>query len=181
MEKKVVILTGSPRKDGNTDLMAASFAEAAQKSGHSVTMIRTADLNIQGCMACEGCFSQGKPCCYDDDFNNIAPLIEQADVVVFAAPLYFFTFPAQIKRVIDRCYSLLIGQRPIQKKECVLLTCGEDTSERAFDGMFRTYDLMADYLQWRDLGKLYVTGVQAAGDIRNTDGLERAARLGASL
>lgn len=181
MKKNVLVLTGSPRTGGNTDLMADTFIWAAEENGHSVTKIKTADMDIQGCMACEGCFRNGNPCCCDDDFNQIAPLIEAADVIVFAAPLYFYTFPTQIKALMDRCYSLITGKRPIQGKECILMTCGEDTSERAFDGIFRTYELIANYLEWTDLGKLYVTGVRGAGDIRNTDGLDRAERLGHSI
>lgn len=181
MKKNVLVLTGSPRKDGNTDLMADAFVEAAEANGHSVTKIRTADFNMQGCTACDGCYANDRPCCCDDNFNQIAPLIEAADVIAIAAPLYFYSFPTQLKAVLDHCYSFIVGERPVQGKECVLMTCGEDTSERSFDGIFRSYELITNYMEWTDLGKLYVTGVNKAGEIRDTDGLERAARLGASI
>ena len=94
MGKKIVVLTGSPRAGGNTDRMADAFISGAMAAGHEVTKFSTAQLNVKGCVACGGCYSrEDRPCCHDDDFNRIAPVIEQADVVVFAAPLYWSTFP----------------------------------------------------------------------------------------
>ena len=83
MAKNIIVLTGSPRAGGNSDQMAEAFARGAQSAGHLVTKISTAQLRVQGCVACGGCYQSGdKPCCHDDDFNRIAPLIESADVAL---------------------------------------------------------------------------------------------------
>ena len=88
MAKKIVVLTGSPRKKGNSIAMTEAFIAAAQKKGHQITRFDTAQMQINGCRACDTCFSQGKACSFDDDFNKIAPEIEAADVVVFTMPVY---------------------------------------------------------------------------------------------
>ena len=182
MAKNIIVLTGSPRAGGNSDQMAEAFARGAQSAGHLVTKISTAQLRVQGCVACGGCYQSGdKPCCHDDDFNRIAPLIESADVVVFAAPLYWSTFPAPIKRVIDNFYCFYAGQRCVEGKSAVLLSCGEDTSYLMFDGIQRAYELMLPVLGWHNAGMVFVPGVNEIGDIQNTAGLKRCEALGKSL
>ena len=73
-----------------------------------------------GCRACETCFSTGKACTFDDDFNTIAPAILEADVIVFTMPVYWYSIPAQIKGVIDRIFSMVVGGKDIAGKECAL-------------------------------------------------------------
>ena len=88
MKKEILILTGSPRKNGNSERMAGALRCGAEAAGHHVTLIRTADLNVKGCVACGRCYQSAEhPCCHEDDFNGIVPLIERAEIVVFAAPL----------------------------------------------------------------------------------------------
>ena len=182
MGKDIVVLTGSPRAGGNSDQMAEAFIRGAQAAGHRVTKISTAQLHVQGCVGCGGCYrSEDKPCCHDDDFNRIAPLIERADVVVFAAPLYWSTFPAAIKRVIDNFYCFYAGSRGVEGKSAVLLSCGEDTSYLMFDGIQRTYELILPVLGWKNAGMIFVRGVNAIGDVERTDGLQRCEALGKSI
>ena len=86
MSKKIVVITGSPRKDGNSFAMTDAFIQAAQAKGHSVTRFDAAMLKIGGCRACETCYKTGKACSFDDDFNAIAPAILEADALVFTMP-----------------------------------------------------------------------------------------------
>lgn len=113
MNKKIVVLTGSPRKNGNSSAMADVFIQAAEAKGHSVTRFDAALRQVGGCRACETCFKTGKACSFDDDFNTIAPAILEADVVVFTMPVYWYSIPAQIKGVIDRLFSFVVGGRDI--------------------------------------------------------------------
>ena len=102
----------------------------------------------------QSCFSNGKACVWDDRFSNeLAPLIEEADVIVLATPLYWFTFPAQLKAAIDKMYSFIIGERNIAGKEAFLLICAEDTDNHSYDGVLRSYELITDYCKWHDRGK----------------------------
>ena len=82
MSKKIVVITGSPRKDGNSYDMTDAFIKAAESKGHSVVRFDAAMMNLGGCHACETCFKTGKACSFDDDFNIIAPEILDADAVV---------------------------------------------------------------------------------------------------
>lgn len=181
MGKNMVVLTGSPRKGGNSDRMADAFMKGAQGAGHTITKIETASLDMKGCRACNGCYQGSGACFFNDDFNSIAQSVLEADTVVLATPLYWFSFPVQIKTVIDKFYAFVVGGKEIKDKECVLLTCGGDTEAKAFDGLVRTYELIAEYLGWRDRGRLILPGVTAKRDIEKTDGLVRAEKMGAEI
>ncbi|MDE6309843.1 MAG: flavodoxin family protein, partial [Muribaculaceae bacterium] len=97
---KITVITGSPRKHGNTFAMVDSFIKAAESKGHDVVRFDAAMMKIGGCHACMTCFKTGKACSLDDDFNIIAPHSLEADAVVFAMPVYWYSIPAQIKSVI---------------------------------------------------------------------------------
>ena len=88
MSKKIVVITGSPRKNGNSFAMTDAFIQAAQQKGYQITRFDAAFKNVGGCHACETCFKTGKACSYDDDFNTIAPAIQEADGIVFTMPVY---------------------------------------------------------------------------------------------
>ena len=102
MSKKIVVITGSPRKNGNSFAMTDAFIQAAEAKGHTVTRFDAAMKNVGGCRACETCFSTGNACTFDDDFNTIVPAILEANAIVFTMPVYWYSIPAQIKGVIDK-------------------------------------------------------------------------------
>ena len=177
MSKKVVVITGSPRKNGNSFAMTDSFIQAARAKGHSVTRFDAAMMQIGGCRACETCFSTGKACTFDDDFNKIAPAILQADAIVFTMPVYWYSIPAQIKGVIDRIYSLVVGGKDISGKECALIACCEEEDLSVLDGVRIPMERTAALNKWTMVGEVLVPGVLKSGDIQKTDGCERAAAL----
>ena len=177
MSKKVVVITGSPRKNGNSFAMTESFIKAAQEKGHSVTRFDAAMMQIGGCRACETCFSTGKACTFDDDFNKIAPAILQADAIVFTMPVYWYSIPAQIKGVIDRIYSLVVGGKDISGKECALIACCEEEDLSVLDGVRIPMERTAALNKWTMVGEVLVPGVLKPGDIQKTDGCEQAAAL----
>ncbi|QHI72132.1 flavodoxin family protein [Aminipila terrae] len=181
MKKNVLVITGSPRNGGNSDLLADAFIEGAQSAGHNVTKWKAAEKNIGGCHACETCFSTGKACSFDDDFNDLAPLLAKADVLVWATPVYWFSYPAQIKAAIDKMYSFYAGQRPLGIKESLLLTCAEMEDMSVFDGVKATYNHIVKFLQWTDRGCLAVPAVRKPGDVIATTALHKARALGSDL
>ena len=87
MGKKIVVITGSPRKNGNSFAMTDAFIKAAEEKGHTITRFDAAMKNVGGCHACETCFKTGKAFYFADDFNVIAPAILEADAVVFTMPV----------------------------------------------------------------------------------------------
>lgn len=181
MKKSILVLTGSPRVRGNSDLLAEAFMKGATKAGHEVVTCEAGKKNIMGCKACDTCYSKGKPCSFDDDFNSIAPLMEKADVIVFITPLYWFTFSTQLKAAIDKMYSFIIGGRELKIKESMLLVCGEDDDESVFDGIINTYKQIACYQKWTDKGHLIVPGVLNKGDILSTEYLVVAEEMGHTI
>lgn len=177
MSKKIVVITGSPRKNGNSFAMTDAFIKAAQAKGHTVTRFDAAMKKLGGCRACETCYSTGKACTFDDDFNTIAPAILGADAVVFTMPVYWYSIPAQIKCVIDRIFSFVVGGKDIAGKECALITCCEEDDMSVMDGVRIPIERSAALLKWKMVGEVLVPGVLNIGDIENTDGCEQAAAL----
>ena len=94
MSQKIVVITGSPRRNGNSFAMTEAFIRAAEAKGHTVTRFDAADMKLGGCNACETCYKTGKACSFDDDFNTVAPAVLEADAVVFTMPVYWYSIPA---------------------------------------------------------------------------------------
>ena len=181
MSKKIVVITGSPRKNGNSFAMTDAFIQAAQAKGHTVTRFDAAAMHVDGCRACETCYSTGRACTLDDDFNTIAPAILEADTVVFTMPVYWYSIPAQIKAVIDKIYSLVVGEKDYANKECALIACCEEEDMTVLDGVRVPIERSAALMKWNMVGEVLVPGVLAAGDIGKTDGVSLAAALAGKI
>ncbi len=177
MSKKIVVITGSPRRKGNSFAMTDAFVKAAEEKGHTVTRFDAALKKVGGCRACETCYSTGKACSFDDDFNTIAPAILEADAIVFTMPVYWYSIPAQIKGVIDRIFSLVVGGKDIAGKECALITCCEEDDMSVMDGVRIPIERMCALNKWKVVGEVLVPGVLNVGDIEKTDGCKKAAAL----
>ena len=177
MGKKIVVITGSPRKNGNSFAMTDAFIQAAEGKGHTVTRFDAALKDVGGCHACETCFKTGKACSFDDDFNTIAPAILEADAVVFTMPVYWYSIPAQIKGVIDRLFSFCVAGKDVAGKECAVIACCEEDDVSVLDGVRVPVERSAALLKWKIVGEVLVPGVLNVGDIEKTDGCKQAAAL----
>lgn len=177
MSKKIVVITGSPRKNGNSFAMTDSFIDSAIEKGHTVTRFDAAMMKIGGCHACETCYKTGKACSFDDDFNTIAPAVPEADAIVFTMPVYWYSIPSQIKGVIDKIYSLVIGGKDISGKECALIACCEEDDLSVLDGVRIPMERTAALNKWNMVGEVLVPGVLNPGDMEKTDGCRQAAEL----
>ncbi len=174
---KIAVVTGSPRRGGNSFAMTEAFISEAEKLGHSVQRFDAAMLKIGGCHACETCYKTGKACSFDDDFNTIAPALLESDGIVFTMPVYWYSIPAQIKGVIDRMYSLVIGGKDIAGKKCGLIACCEEHDPAVLDGVRIPIERTAELIKWTMVGEVLVPGVLNVGDIDKTDGCRQAAEL----
>lgn len=183
MAKKILVLTASPRKHGNSDKLAEAWIDGACQAGHSVEKFATAFMKIGGCTACNTCWSTDTACTVKDDFNKLEPYLESCEVLVLASPLYWFSYPAQVKGVIDRlyAYSGTGGPRPLAIKESVLLICGEDTDHETYRGTVEQYRKIAGFLNWEDRGVLQVGGMNGKNDIDGTWALSRAGEMGREI
>lgn len=178
---KIVVVTGSPRKHGNTFAMTDAFIQSAQNKGHEVVRFDAAMMKIGGCHACMTCYKSCKACTFDDDFNLIAPHILDADAVVYAMPVYWYSIPAQIKGVIDRVFSLVVGGKDIAGKKCAVITCCEEHDASVMDGVTMPLKRSFDLLKWEYVGAVCVPSVFNEGDISQTDGCAQAAALADKL
>lgn len=183
MGKQVLLLTGSPRRGGNSDQMAQAFCRGAQKSGHQVSIFETAHAQIGGCRACDTCWSTGHACSFEDDFRRLEPLLEQAEVLVLCTPLYWFGFPVQLKAAIDKLYAYMASnaKKSLPIRESLLLICGADEDPHVFEGAVKTYRNIAQFMNWQDNGALVVPAVQEKTDIAKTGMLLQAEQAGENL
>lgn len=174
----ILVLTGSPRKNGNTAVLTEHFIKGAEEAGHSVARFDAALSTVHPCTACNSCGMDG-PCIFEDDFSYVEEHIQKADLVAFATPLYYFGFSAQLKAVIDRFYALN-GRIHVAKK-AVLLVCYADNAAKKEKPIQIHYEMLLDYLGWKDAGRIIAPGVWPVGAIRNTPYLRKAYDLGRSL
>ena len=175
----IAVITGSPRKNGNTDLLAAAFVEEARLLGHEVVQFDAGRMKLQGCHACNACFKTGKPCAFDDDFNQIAQAVLEADAVVFAMPTYWFSVPSNIKAVLDRFYCFLPGGKMEEAsgKKAGLIVCCGDADQSIMDAVTMTFEKSFALMSWELAGEVLVDGVMEKGDVAATNGLEQARQL----
>ncbi|MDR1831392.1 MAG: flavodoxin family protein [Fusobacteriaceae bacterium] len=179
--KEILVITGSPRVGGNSDKMAWAFARGAEGKGNRVSYFEAGKKDILACIGCNTCFTRGQACSFDDDFREMAPLLEKADAVVFCTPLYYYSFPGKMKAAIDKFYAFLVGKHDLRGKECALLACGYGHRPDEFEALTKLYDLIYCGLGWKDRGRVLVRKALRMGDIEKTDGLRQAEELGASF
>lgn len=182
MGKKILVLNGSPRKNGNTAALIDNFVRGAQESGNTVTRVDLQSIKYSPCI---GCLKGGKdpesPCVQKDDMDKVYPAYKDADVIILASPLYYWSFSAQLKGAIDRLFAVTeeMGKTPI--KDCMLIIAAEDASKENFAPMTAYYEALTGNLGWSDKGQLLVGNVFQTGDIEGKPELEAAYKLGASI
>lgn len=175
---KILVLTGSPRKNGNSNTLADRFIKGATEAGHEIVRFDAAQKDVHPCIACNACGMNG-PCVFKDDFEFVRKHIVDADMVVFATPMYYFGFSAQLKTVIDRFYAIN-GQIHRPKQATLLMTYAE-TSAAVAEPIKSHYDALLNYLGWKDAGQIIVPGVWPAGAVNGTEYVKQAYELGKSL
>lgn len=183
-KKKVLILLGSPREDGNSTRLAFAFADAASRKGHAVQSIRVSALDIAPCNGCRQCWKKAsEPCVLRDDMDSVYPLLRAADVLVFATPLHFYTWSSPLKTLTDRLFCLDPQfKRNLKGKTSVLLAAAADARPAAFAGLKATYRLVADYMGWKRLGEVLVGNLDAEDAVsRAPRALAKADALGARI
>lgn len=175
----ILVLTGSPRRHGNTNHLADRFIQGATERGHSVFRFDCAAHRIHGCLACNRCGMNGD-CALHDDFDLVRPHLLNADLVVFVTPTYYFGFSSYLKNVIDRFYALN-GRLKGAPKRTALLTACADSDPDTVAPMLQHYRALAAYLGWQDIGTVAALGVWTEGSVIHTPYSEAAYQLGHSL
>ena len=152
-DMKIAIINGSPRKE-NTSAMVEAFCEGAKAAGHEVEEYQVGRMKIAGCMGCEYCHTKGNGTCVQkDDLEKIMPAYKEADMIVFASPIYYFTMTAQMEAAIQRVYC--IGKPLKAKKAALLLSSG---SPGVYDSAIAQYKGYMAYAGIKDVGIITANG-----------------------
>ena len=174
----ILIISGSPRKGGNTELLAEAFAKGAA-AHHHVEIVSVRDYKVNPCLGCNTCFKTNGICTQKDDMTILYEKMSQADMLVIASPVYFYSISAQLKAVIDRFHNPIRDTFHI--KRMALLLVGAATLQELFDAILTEYNLCLKFFSIEDAGKVLVRGVKDKGDIMGTSFLEDAYQLGTSI
>ena len=176
MKKKVLIISSSPRKGGNSETLAASFARGAQEAGHLVETVYLREKQIGFCKGCFACLKLGR-CVINDDAVDIVARMHDADVLVFATPVYYYCVSGQLKTMLDRA-NPLFGTDYAFTKVYLLATAAEDGpetvagSEEAVQGWVDCFD------RCEFAGTVFAGGVTDVGEIAGHPALEKAYQSG---
>ena len=175
----ILILSGSPRKGGNTELLVEAFVKGASQK-HHVEVVSVHDYKVNPCMGCNACFkSESNSCVQKDDMPLIYEKMAVADMLVIASPVYFYGLSAQLKAVIDRFHNPIRDTYHIKKT--ALLLVGAASLPELFDGILAQYWLCLNFFKLEDAGRVLVRGVKDKGDIQNTEAIQKANELGLNI
>ena len=167
----IIVLSGSPRKGGNTDLLVDAFVKGAEKN-NNVEIVSVADYKVNPCIGCNSCFDRaGHECFQQDDMQAVYDKLKCADVIVVASPVYFYGVSAQLKAIIDRLHTPM--RNDFKVKKLALILVGAAALPELFDSL--------NFFKLEDAGMVLVRGAKDKGDVRNTDGLDEAYRLGLAM
>jgi multimeric flavodoxin WrbA len=184
---KVLGIYGSPRKDGNTDLLLDRILEGSREAGAVISSIYARKLKISGCLECGGCDDTGE-CVVHDDMDTVYPLLQEANVIFLASPNFFYNVTAQLKLLIDRSQAMwskrLLEKTPEQRRTYdsgvgYLICVGATKGKNLFQGVELTAKYFFDALDMRYKGALLFDRIEAKGEItKHPDALEQAHNLG---
>ncbi|HOP46860.1 MAG TPA: flavodoxin family protein [Desulfobacteraceae bacterium] len=187
MKKHVLGIYGSPRKEGSTDQLLDMALEGARSIGADIFVIYVRDLKMVGCKECGGCEKTGK-CVINDDMSIVYPLLDQADIIFLASPIFFYGLTSQVKAVVDRAQAVwsrrMLEKTPEQRKihtkgKGYLIAVGATTGKRLFDGVELTARYFFDALDMSYNGGLFFRGIEKPSDIAgHPDVLEKAFAFG---
>lgn len=179
MSKNILILSGSPRKGGNSDLLCDEFYRGAVYSGNNVEKICIRTKKIGYCMACYYCKKSGGICAIKDDMGEILDKINKADVIVMASPVYFYSIDAQMKTLIDRTVA---RWTTIKDKEFYYIMTAAEDSETVMDCTLECFRGFAECLDGsKEMGVIYGKGVYEAGEIKNSPAMKQAYEMGRNV
>ena len=176
---KIVVLMGSPNRNGSTAMLTEQFCKGAEESGHTVEVLNVCDMNILPCTGCVACGYEGN-CVQRDDNHVIRRALLNSDMVVWATPLYYYGLSAQLKTVIDRfcSYNSSLHRRHLSS---ALLAVAWNADDWTFDALTAHYQTLVRYLGLQDRGMVLGYGCGSPSMTRATSYPAQAYRLGRSL
>lgn len=178
MAKKVLIISSSPRKDGNSEQLCMEFMRGAKETGNETERISLRGRKMNFCLGCEVCQKNGVICVHKDDVPEILDRILASDVLVLATPVYYYDFSAQMKTVIDRTFAK-VGA--IHDKETYLLMTGASPRKEDMGVLVSSYHgFIGCFQNVADKGIIYGTGAMGRGEL-DKDTLAAAYEMGKAV
>jgi len=177
MTKNIVVISGSPRKGGNSDVLCDSFIKGAQEAGNTVEKVTVSEKTIGFCQGCYKCSTIGA-CFQSDDMGEILEKLVASDVIVLATPVYFYSMDGQMKTLIDRT---LPRYTDIANKDFYFIAtaaAGQGLMERTIDGLRGFTDCLPGA---KVKQVIYGSGAWKIGDIENTPAVRQAYETGKNL
>ncbi|MDE6293198.1 MAG: flavodoxin family protein [Clostridiales bacterium] len=177
--KKVMVVTSTPRKGGNSEFLAQAFADGAKSAGNAVEVITVRDIDLKYCVGCMYCQDHDS-CVLNDSMNGLYEKFQNADVLVFATPIYYYSVSGQLKTFLDRLNPLY--PRENKFKDVYLLATAADENASAMDGAVTAIQGWVDCFDGVSIkGVIRGVGVTDKGDIQDTDFLNEAYAMGAKV
>lgn len=179
MSKKVLVLSASPRKGGNSDLLCDQFMLGAEEAGSQTEKIFLRDTVINYCTGCGTCYNKGNSCPQKDDMAEVLEKMIAADVIVMATPVYFYTMNGQMKTLIDRTCS---RYTEINGKDFYFIVAAADDSKQAMERTLEGFRGFTSCLEGaNEKGVIYGTGAWNIGDIKGSKAMEQAYEMGKAV
>ena len=179
MSKKVLVLSGSPRKGGNSDTLCDQFILGAEEAGNQAEKIFLGDKEINYCIACDTCKRNSSICDHDDDMAEVLDKMIAADVIVMATPVYFYTMDAQMKTLIDRTYSRYME---IKNKDFYFIATAAVTRKQALERTIEGFRGFTSVLNGaKEKGIIYGTGAWNIGDIKGSSAMTEAYEMSKAI
>lgn len=178
--KKVIVVSSTPRKGGNSEILAQRFCEGAKDAGYNVTFVSVRDLELKFCIGCMTCQKKHCDCILDDGMKGLYEKVQSADVLVFATPVYYYSVSGQLKTFLDRLNPLYV--RDNRFTDVYLLATAAENEDYAVDGSVTAVQGWIDCFDGVTLkGVLRGVGVEDRGDVNETDFPQKAYHMGKNI
>jgi multimeric flavodoxin WrbA len=177
---KILVLMGSPRKGGNTDILLDEFIKGVNKTKNSVDKLYVYELKINPCVDCRTCKTEAHACKIKDDMQKVYPLLDAADLIVFATPVYWWGPSAPMKLLIDRLRPFGFGNRKLKGKKAVLIAPSGDVPE-SVEVIVQQFEKIFRLLGLNFIDKILVQAYNKGDVKQNQSVLKKAFEMGAGL
>ena len=177
--KKILILEGSPRPNGNSCILSNEFARGAEEAGCSVDKIQISRKKISGCLGCNACYRNGGSCVQKDDMEEIRAKMLEADVIVLASPIYFYSMTAQMKALIDRTYAFF--NQLAGKTFYFVITCAATDASYTETMLASLRGFTCCVPEAKEGGAVLGVGAMEAGEIRSSAAMQQAYQMGRNV
>ncbi len=177
--KKVLILEGSPRPNGNSCILSGEFARGAEEAGCNVEKIQLSRKKLSGCLGCNACYRNGGTCVQKDDMEEIRAKMLEADVIVLASPIYFYSMTAQMKTLIDRTYAFF--NQLAGKTFYFVVTCAATDASFTETMLASLRGFTCCVPEAKEGGIVLGIGAMDAGEIRSSAAMQQAYEMGRNV